>query len=317
MDLADLVPACGVSFAKATVRAPLLHFLLLGGLLHAAVTLWPRAPEAVVISHQEQTRLWRMWQQETARTPSVEEWQASLRRRADEEVLLREALRLGWAETDPVARQRLLQDWRFAHPRDQSPESEQLRAALALGLPEHDEVVRRRLIQRVEQHLGAELELSTAEVLAFIAKHPERYAARHSYRFEQRWLPAASAAEVEAALRALQQDQEPKSGVAAWPYGDEQVQASSAELTRRYGAEFVRSLAGLPQRQWSKLQSPYGWHLLRPLPPAPASTDAATKPPLSQAAIALLEERRAEAVKAEVARLRQRHPVAFAPFSAP
>ena len=306
-----------MSFAKATVRAPLLHFLLLGALLHVAVTLWPRPPEPAVISHQEQTRLWRAWQQETARAPSPTEWQASLQRRADEEAMLQEALRLGWAETDPVARQRLLQDWRFANPQDQSPEPEQLRAALAIGLPEHDEVVRRRLIQRMEQHLGADLVLSTEEVLAFIAQHPERYAARASYRFEQRWLPAASLTEAQAALRQLQAGQEP-AGRAAWPYGEGVLQASSTELGRRLGAPFVTALANLPLQQWQgPLPSPYGWHLVRRLSLTTPSADTAAEPPLAQATIALLEERRSAASKAAVALLRQRHRVVFAPFTPP
>jgi hypothetical protein len=296
--------------------AALLHFLLLGALLHAAMTLWPQTPEAVVISAQEQSRLWRMWQQETARLPRPDEWQASLNRRRDEEVLLQEALRLGWAATDPVARRRLLQDWRFAHPHDQSAEPDQLRAAIAIGLPEHDEVVRRRLIQKMEQQLGAALALTTEEVLAYIDKHPKRYAATDGYRIEQHWLPDAHPEAARAAAQALQRGQEPAAGVAAWPYGEGLLQASAPELTRRFGAEFVAVLASLPLQQWRALPSPFGWHLVRRLPPNAQSTDAAT-PPLAQAAIALLEERRAEAAAAEITRLRQRHRVVFAAFTPP
>ncbi|MGH8517077.1 MAG: peptidyl-prolyl cis-trans isomerase, partial [Panacagrimonas sp.] len=93
--------------AMRLLRAPLLHFLVLGGLIHAVLAL---RPETIVLADRDLAEIDAQWLRETGRAPSPAERAASRQRAADEEMLVREALRLGLETRDPVVRARLLRN---------------------------------------------------------------------------------------------------------------------------------------------------------------------------------------------------------------
>jgi hypothetical protein len=97
---------------KDWAREPLVHFLGLGALLYAGLT-WggtPVDPSARVISVDaaRQAQLALAFEQVMGRAPTDAELDARIERYVREEVLYREALRLGLDQDDAVVRQRMV-----------------------------------------------------------------------------------------------------------------------------------------------------------------------------------------------------------------
>ncbi len=147
-----------------------------------------------------------------------------------------------------------------------------VREARRLGLDRDDAIVRRRLVQKVlflaEELGGASRSPTEAELVAFFERHRERYAVEARVRFVQVFAKTREAAEAlrpsVAAFAKATPDPE-----AVPPFGDplpvpRLVSASSAELARRYGGELARAAGSLPPGAWSgPIASSYGWHLVR------------------------------------------------------
>ncbi|MEL7219454.1 MAG: peptidylprolyl isomerase, partial [Pseudomonadota bacterium] len=138
------------------------------------------------------------------------------------------------------------------------------REALRLGLDESDAIVRRRLVSKMD--LSASLAAETAEpteavLRAFLDKNAERYAAQSVQRgkvsFDQLFYPTQ--AEATAALSAStfvgEATSLPPSVEAAAP----------REVASRFGAMFAEALSGLePADGWQgPVQSSFGWHLVK------------------------------------------------------
>jgi hypothetical protein len=283
---------------------PLLHFLVLGALLFGARQLTSDGrslglgAEPIVIAAAEVERLRLDWVAETRRQPSRHELEASIRRAADEETLLREALRLGLDRTDPVVRMRLVQNMRFARGQENgsesfSPEKNGSESffleAIALDMARRDVLARRRLVQVMEERLSARAAVSEAEVRAFIAAHPERYRPRPRITFDQVFIPA------DPASRALLP-------------GARVARQSEADLARTFGADFARAALAATPGEWAgPIRSAYGLHVIRvDAVDAGRADDAAV---LRQAWYALLEERERAAARAGIAGLRRAYPV--------
>lgn len=100
------------------MREPLLHFLLLGGLIFGVLTE-DEAPGAVnadnriVISASEVERVAVAWTQRWQRPPSEAELAGVIRETVREQVLYREALALGLDRDDVVVRRHLRQKYEF------------------------------------------------------------------------------------------------------------------------------------------------------------------------------------------------------------
>lgn len=298
------------------LRSPLLHFLLLGGLLFAAQKLLPQSPGAITLSPAEIERLRQDWQRESGRAPTGPELVAALQSRVDEEILLREALRLKLDERDGVARRRLLQNMRFAFPDTQADEARLLHEAQRLGMNTRDRVVRQRLTELMRQRLEGAPALSDADIAGYVARHAARYGAPARTGFRQIFFSrdrrgAGRAAQV--ALAQLRSGRE--TGIAGDPFllGERFAPASETEIAQRFGGSFAQALAQAPEAQWvGPLESPFGLHLVRiesrraPLPP----DLAAVRP---QAAYAALAERESAVLRAALVQLRQRYRVQLAP----
>jgi hypothetical protein len=274
----DWMPA----FAGMT-RQPLLHFALLGGLLFAA-----KLATTGVIDH------------------------GRLATASAEDVLLHEALRLGLDRTDPVVRSRLVENMRFAGGGERAQDDDALFAeALALGMAHRDVVARRRLVQALEERLAAGARVSEADVAAYVAVHPERYASPRRVTFEQVFLSAdRHPGDLEAFARAVGAQLAAQPAAARQlgePFllGRQFVAQSEGDLARGFGEAFARAVMQAPPRQWSgPIRSIYGAHFVR----IDAIQEAGPGDPAAarrQAYYALLEERERAAVARELAALQR------------
>lgn len=268
MDLADLVRAGDAVTVRTLIRQPLLHFLALGGLLFALerATLADAAPAAEPVVHLDavtQARLRADWQRLLGRAPSETEWQAQLAREADAELLLAEALRLELDVVDPVARERLLMNMRFAFPGRHASEDALLFEARALGMPRSDPVVRRRLLQVMERRLQALAAPDEATLRAYVNANAARYGHPARHGFHQIWFADADDPRIAAVQATLARGDEPQDSGDAFLLGARQRPASEAELARRYGTAFAQTVAAMPVGRWSgPLRSAFGTHFV-------------------------------------------------------
>lgn len=292
---------------------PLLHFLLIGGLLWAAERVWFPAPAVaitpLVVDDRLRARVAAEWQRDLGRPPTADEREAAIGRALDEERLVRAALAAGLDRRDSVVRARLMDHWRFAFPEDERGDLAVLRQARRLGLAEQDGVIRRRLVQVMGQRLLGEFAISEAALMAFIEAHPARYRGVERFDVEQRYFGDDEAAARAAYAAAAQVPGEAPAGGIAFPLGNHWPGRSEADLVRQLGpaiADVVANAAG-DGRWLPPVASPYGWHLLRVTArhaPPPLDLDAVR----TRAAYAWLEAQEPLALDAALAPLRLQYP---------
>jgi hypothetical protein len=291
VDLADLVSPVTVgapSGATGSRLKPLLHFAILGALLLLAKGLWPSPAATIAVPAAEVERLRTEWARETHRAPGPLELDAQIRHWADEEMLVREALRLGLDRADPVVAGRLVRNMRFVGA--QGDEAALLAQAVTLNMAYRDVVARRRLVQAMHERFAAGVKLDEAEVREYVARHGERYARAPRVSFRQRFL-----------------------GPGGQPVllAREFVDASEDLVARAFGADFASAVMQAPLGQWvGPVASAYGPHEIHVS--ARTGAAAADYPTVRrQAWYALREERERQAVAAATRALRRRYPVAL------
>ncbi len=98
-------------------REPLVHFIILGGLIFAGHALWQhhvtKADYTITVSTEEMKRQALIFAGENRRQPTDDDLKALLFSHVEEEALMREAERLGLGENDTIIRRRLAQKMRF------------------------------------------------------------------------------------------------------------------------------------------------------------------------------------------------------------
>ena len=248
MDLADLVRTRDSRKVLAMrwrwLGAPGVHFAALGALVFA-VQSW-RAVEVV---------------------PATEMRSAP----SDEELLEREARRLGLDRDDSAVQRRLVRNLRFLGEGGAGDEQADYEEALALGLDRSDLVVRRRLVQRLELRALAwarATEPSDAEFAALLAREPERFALpacirlTHVYLSRDRHGAALAAADRALASRLVGLGPESASGLGdPFLLGAQPPPLTQAELAASFGEAFAHAVAVLPTGRWSgPIASSYGLH---------------------------------------------------------
>ncbi|WP_298303532.1 peptidylprolyl isomerase [uncultured Erythrobacter sp.] len=211
-------------------REPLVHFAVMGAVLYVALT-WggtPPDPSSRVISvgAAEEEKIAESWTLTMGRSPTDAELDQAIDAFVREEVLYREALRLGFDEGDAI--------------------------------------VRRRLVSKMDlsASLAAETADPTEEVLrAFLAENPELYAdeasVNASVSFDQ--LLFSSEAEAHAALSRGAQRGE------ATSLPGSVTESIMRDVEARFGLQFAQGLRDLePGLDWQgPLASGFGWHLVR------------------------------------------------------
>lgn len=305
---------------KRVLAAPLLHFVVLGTVLFALERLgvdgralgFSRDP--IVVAAPDVERLRAVWLAETGRSPDRAELEATIRRHADEEILFREALRLGLDRTDPVVHSRLVQNLRFVHGDDRADDRAMFAEALALGMNRSDEVVRRRLVQAMEARLAARAQVTRAEAQRYVQAHPARFAGLPRVSFDQVFLGAdrhGAGLGAAAAAMASQLAHAPADEIRGEPFllGRHWVAQSEGEIARNFGAELAHAAMQAPLRSWiGPLRSPYGVHFVR----VESRTQAGTADVAAverEAYYTLLDEREREVTQAGVVALRRAYPL--------
>jgi len=219
------------------LRAPLLHFVVLGFLLFVLYSLYGNKGQVeskeIVVSAQQVDLLASLWEKQWRRPPMPQELQGLIDSFIREEVLYREAL--------------------------------------AMGLDRDDMVVRRRLAQKIEflaQDLATRGEPSEQELRSFFEEHPEIFEEPGRITFSHVYINVDVhgndsfdvAEEVLTELRA---------GGDANQLGDrfmlqrDYLRKSPSEVARHFGSQFAEEVFQIAPGQWQgPVQSGYGLHLV-------------------------------------------------------
>jgi len=215
-------------------REPLVRFLLIGAVLFAGMQAIRSAERPVVrIDAAELDQLAAYWEAQTGRRPNKAELAGIINDRIDEELLAREALRLGLDKNDMIIRRRLAQKMSFAT--DDAPAREPTEAQL------------RAYYQATAARYAAPERVSFQQVF-FSGDRPNGGAAK------------AAAQALERAEEAGRED--PTGDPFLFPLAYQDVDLP--DLVRDYGTAFVKTLETARLGAWAgPVISPYGWHLVK------------------------------------------------------
>lgn len=242
MELADLVRSAALTtrelplnWLRAGLREPLLHFVVIGAVLFAATALREQRSEQneIRISAGEVEQLARFWETQAQRQPTAEELQVLIDERIDEEVLAREAVRLGLDRDDVIVRRRLAQKMAF-----------------------------------VSDDLAVVAEPSEAELRKYFDAHrasytaPDLYALRHVYFNPDRHTDLD--ADAQRALQRLTRGASPDAVGDPFMLPRELADVSRADIQRNFGSMFADAVTGSTPGTWSgPVRSPFGVHLVK------------------------------------------------------
>ncbi len=222
-------------FFKRVLKDPLFHFLILGGLLFTAVSLWgnqTRPQGEIIITRASQQHLADLFTLTWQREPTPDELKNLVQEHIKEEVYYREAL--------------------------------------ALGLDDNDTIVRRRLRQKLEfmqEDLSSLQTPSEPELKTYYIAHKDEYKTDHIMSFKQivispkTLMPNAN--EIERALGMLNKGAPPQrlSRSSLLPVSMNLETAKSIKNT--FGLDFLDSISALKPNKWGgPIHSGFGTHLV-------------------------------------------------------
>ncbi len=223
---------------KRYLREPIVHFIALGALLVFIHNLWSDwqgvQGRTIAVSASEIERLSQAWASTSGRAPSDKDRDYIIDQYVKEEVLVREAKRL--------------------------------------GLDEGDVIMRRRLAQKMDFLIGAESEsedASDSELRQFYDENKEQFASNERRSFNHIYLsPEKYGDGIERqARRVLEQL---TAGVDWKSLGDPFIQKRSyavipqAEVGRLFGPGFAAALFATKPGEWSgPIGSAFGLHLVK------------------------------------------------------
>ena len=98
---------------KSLLNEPLLHFCLIGGLFFWLAGGLLGGDQEIVVNEGLKKALLADYERKHGVAPTNEQLAGLVNTWIDDEMLYREALRLGLAESDPVMRRRLIQSMKF------------------------------------------------------------------------------------------------------------------------------------------------------------------------------------------------------------
>lgn len=223
-----------------------MHFLLIGALLFISYGLLNEGNETglddknrIVISETDIKRLSAQWYKKWQRLPTKTELQGLIEHRIHEEVMYREALRMGFEHNDPVIRRRLAQKMEF-----------------------------------ISSDLAEQLEPSEAELSDYLQTHSERFELPARVSFKQIYLSidkrgAKATADAQHLLQQLTQLKQSASVEEIKNLGDpimlgqEHNELSPQGVSRVFGEEFAAKIFTLPVASWQgPIVSAYGVHVV-------------------------------------------------------
>jgi len=240
-----------------TVKEPLVHFLLIGGLIFAAfayVDDTPPKPDThqIIINQTDITTLSTRFESTWKRKPQPQELQSM---------------------TEDLIRERVL-----------------VAAALELGMDRNDAVINRRLRQKMDFFAASIAEAITPEVgelESFYQAHAEDYQTPPQFALEQIYLGERADAEtITAALTALKGGADPDQLRHPSLLPQRFDLSPTQVLNNSFGRGFAESLDALPIGTWAgPVRSGYGLHLVRM-----TDKSATTLPGLDQVAHKVLPD---------------------------
>jgi PPIC-type PPIASE domain len=256
------------------LRAPALHFVVLGGVLFGASTWWGTERQRIVLTADDVGRLRTEWQATHGAPPSPATLATLVDEAIDEEVLDREALARGLDRRDPLVHERLVRLGAFLGEIGEADAGTVEADARRLGLAARDVVIRRHLVQAMRTalaHVEPDALPSDADVRAFFAANAARFAEPARLRLTHVYLArdrhgARLATEATRLLAELRR-REPAAGSAG--LGDPfargaTVTGSQPELDGVFGPGFAEAVWDAPEGAWTgPIASTYGLHLVR------------------------------------------------------
>ena len=225
---------------KKLLREPLVHFLLLGGALfgiYAALkTGHSESREDIVITTGRIENLAATFAKVWQRPPTAEELNGQIDQYVKEELLSREAVKL--------------------------------------GLDQNDTVIRRRLQQKMEflaEDFAAAAEPTNTELADYLAKHPDQFATDQCFTFRHVFLnPEKHGDQLEANIVSLVAELKRRGADAdVDTLGDsfllprEFTDETQGGIASQFGQEFAVGLAKLKPGEWTgPIRSGYGAHVV-------------------------------------------------------
>lgn len=226
---------------KSLLREPLIHFLLLGGLLFGLYGLKNEGlytdKNRIFISATDIKSINTLWHEKWQRLPTPTELQGLIDQQIHEEIMYREALLMGMGYNDPVVRRRLAQKMEF-----------------------------------VSSDLAQQLEPTDAELSAYLNSHSDKFEMPARLSFEQIYLSVdqrGSDAKQDALqllneLKQLDSTANIKNTGDTFMFGQQQNNLSEHDIARIFGNDFAIKLFSLTLNSWQgPILSGYGFHLVR------------------------------------------------------
>ncbi|WP_191057718.1 peptidylprolyl isomerase [Geminicoccus harenae] len=320
-------------------RAPLLHFLVIGGLLYLADAAWQRQTtdpaasvplERIVFSARQVEQLRQDLKVQYGFPPSREELQIAVDAAVDDEVLYRQALAVGLDRDNESVRQRLIQIGGFVAEDPGEDEEVLYQKALALGLQHTDLVVRRQLattMRLVAENvpLADEVPPDEATLEAYLQQHPDAFTVPPRLSLTHVYLSTderGAAAEADAVLLLDELRNHRITPDRSNAFGDPfllgyRLQRQTHDAVRQmFGESFALALADLAPGAWvGPVRSAYGWHLVWV-----EAVEPAELPPLAevegQVREAVLAERREQRMQETMRQMRAEYTIEIeAPWS--
>ena len=266
------------------IKDPLVHFLLLGGLLFLLFG-WRGEPDAtdpyeIVITDEDVQRMRQALAILHGRVPTREEMWAVLEPSIKEEILYREAL--------------------------------------ALGLDQNDSLVRARLTEKMlflTQDIAEPIEPTGAELAAYFEADPERFRRLATISLEHIFFSpsrrgAQLQADAEAALLIVREGGADSVVSDDLLLEDRYERTEFAAVRRAFGEGFASAVADLPPDTiWrGPVRSDYGLHLVRVIE-LNESYQPGLDEIMAEVKTALMVQRRVDANEAEYRELRDRYEI--------
>jgi peptidyl-prolyl cis-trans isomerase C len=261
--------------AQAALQSPVLHFLVLGALLFSLAP----APRDGAVVKLDPARVQLMARIEHDRAPAEPEATARGRaemRAVEDELLYREALRLGLDRDDSIVRQRMIQ----------------------------------KMLLLAEELAGASRPLTEADVAAHYRATPARWQGDETWRFQH--LFATSREGAQALVAQVSQTSGADLPQLGLPFAlSRDATLTMSDVGAVYGPAFASGLRALRLGTWSDpVESKFGWHLVRVVNRKPSRLLPLAEVE-NEVALELLVSRREAAVTSHLERLFSRAEVSI------
>jgi PPIC-type PPIASE domain len=231
------IPASDSPRTRSWLREPLLHFVVLGGLLFAGdYLLHGRAgdPHSIVVGADVNKDLTEMFVAGRQRPPTPQELKGLQQAWLDNEVLYREGISLALDKGDPMIRDRVI--------------------FKLLGVVE----------------TGVKVQTPDEKTLrAWYDAHPDKYQEQPRFSFEEAALvDTGDEAKVRAFVKELRAGTPGDAQAGLRVFKNRPV----ASIDEAYGVEFTKALAALPANEWTAVPTRDGWRAIRVTGSIPASS---------------------------------------------